>query len=92
MGKKSKENMATVYPTQGCCGSVTDRISLIRQVSISLRDGHHGIAALYDTIAKDVGPEERKQFEDKAAEHRRMGDESLKILLPDGVEDAEAQG
>lgn len=72
----------------GCCGPITDRISLIRQVSQGLHDGHAGIAALYDSIAEDMeDKKEKKQFSDLAARHRKMGVDSLTVLVPDSYEE-----
>ncbi len=72
---------------KGCCGPIQDRIALIKKVSSGLRDGHMGLAQLYSSIATDIEEaKERKQFEDMAATHRKMADDSLKVLVPDGEE------
>lgn len=74
----------------GCCGPIQDRIDLIKQVGRGLRDGHFGIAELYDKIAEDIeDPTEKKQFTEKAKWHRDVGNKALEVLVPDGVEVSE---
>lgn len=80
----------SAQPKPGCCGPVKDRISLIKQVGQGLYDGHMGIAALYDSVAAESEDKaEKKQFKEIAARHRTMAEESLKIMIPDNIEEAE---
>ena len=72
----------------GCCGPVTDRITLVTKMSKMLSQGHTGLASIYDSIAKDMEREENKAAFTKAAENqRRLAEESGYVTALDVPEE-----
>ena len=69
----------------GCCGPIEDRIATISKVATGLVQGHRGMAALYESVARDLeDPGEKEQVLEAAAKHRRLATESETITLPEG--------
>lgn len=68
----------------GCCGDAVTRIDIVKNACRNLWAGHKGVAELYETIVKDlelagVETAEIEPFRERAREHFKMAEESLKV-------------
>jgi hypothetical protein len=69
------------------------RILILKRVLQSLSDGHSGVVRLLQGMAEDTTIQEDKTaFLELAAEHAEMATKSLRIALPDGMEEEDLNG
>jgi hypothetical protein len=72
----------------GCCGPVTDRLSLVAKLSKMLSHGHAGLASVYQSIANDLTREENKiAFLDAARNQEQLAADSALVTTLDVPEE-----
>jgi hypothetical protein len=81
--------------TEGCCGGIPDRMTIIMNASKMLYNAHRQLGEMYRSIARDMKDgSEKEAFEAAAKNQDRLADESAMVttLDTDGENDGQVQG